>query len=447
MIVLLLTVFAVGYVGIATEHNINIDKSATALLTGILCWTIFITMADVPSEFLSREEFAKHITEGVFLEHVGDIASILFFLMGAMAIVELIDAHGSFDLMTRKITTQNIVTLLWIVVSFTFILSAALDNLTSTIVMISILRKLIKNVKMRMLFVSMVVLSANAGGAWSPIGDVTTTMLWIGGQITTLAIVKSLIAPSIICIIVPTVLVSAILKRKRFELGKIPGQGNDELFYHNEQLGVDEFEKKLVFAVGVGLLLFVPIFKTLTHLPPFAGILFGLGALWLLTEILHRAKPHKLRKELSVVGVLKKVDMPSVLFFMGILLAISALDVAKILETTAHWLDTTIQNNTIVGLAIGLLSAVVDNVPLVAASMGMYSLETFPQDHAFWQFIAYCAGTGGSCLIIGSAAGVAAMGMERISFGWYFKNISFLALIGYLAGAVAYLASIGTFKI
>lgn len=350
--------------------------------------------------------------------------------MGAMTIVELIDAHDGFEVITNAITTLSKRKLLWIICFLTFFLSAVLDNLTTTIVMVSLLRKLIDDKNDRMLFIGMVVIAANAGGAWSPIGDVTTTMLWIGGQVTTKNIIMNLIIPSLVCLIVPLLAVSFTIK------GNIerPISANE-----GEKPSASSFQRKMIFFSGLGILLFVPVFKTITHLPPFMGMLFGLGLLWIISELLHKDKDESDKNAYSVLYALRKIDMPSVLFFLGILIAISALQSTGQLGQLASLMDEKIGNINIIVISIGLLSAIVDNVPLVAASMGMYDLQTYPTDHYFWEFLAYCAGTGGSALIIGSAAGVAAMGMKKINFFWYFKKISWLALIGYIAGALTYI--------
>jgi len=350
----------------------------------------------------------------------------LFFLLGAMAIVELIDAHDGFDVITSRIKTSDQLKLLWIISIITFFLSAVLDNLTTTIVMVSLLRKLIGEKKTRMFFVSMVVLAANAGGAWSPIGDVTTTMLWIGGQVTSVNLMMHLFIPSMVCLIVPLAFLSFSMK------GKV---SKPDLVESIQTEKTTDFEKRFVLALGIGALVFVPFFKTITHLPPFMGMLFGLAILWIVTEFMHKNKNDADKDSYSVMHALRKADVPSVLFFLGILVAISALESTHQLQDLAQWMDAKIGNLDIIVISIGLLSSIVDNVPLVAAGMGMYDMATYPTDHYFWSFLAYCAGVGGSCLIIGSAAGVAAMGMEKIDFLWYFKNVSWLALIGYLSGA------------
>lgn len=413
-------IFITGYAAIAFEHPLKINKTASALLTGVLCWVFYI-MGSADTNLVSDQLYA----------HLGQISGILFFLLSAMTIVELIDAHDGFDVITSKITTKDKRKLLWIISFVTFFLSAALDNLTTTIVMISLIRKLVSDKQTRMFFIGMVVIAANAGGAWTPIGDVTTTMLWIGGRITTGNIMIQLFLPSLMCILIPLVFLSFTMK------GQIENAGISE----NEQKGkTGAFEQKLILGLGIGALVFVPVFKTITHLPPFMGILYGLGVLWVATEIIHKNKNEEDKSVYSVVHALRKADVPSVLFFLGILVAISALDSTHLLANLAVYMDRTIGNLDIIVISIGLLSAIIDNVPLVAATMGMYDLQTFPIDHSFWEFIAYCAGTGGSCLIIGSAAGVAAMGMEKIDFFWYIKKMSGLALLGYFAGAFIYMA-------
>lgn len=419
MNLLIVAIFVIGYAAIAFEHPLKINKTASALFTGVLCWVIFImNSADTG------------VVSGKLYEHLGDISGILFFLLGAMTIVELVDAHDGFEVITSKIKTTNQLKLLWIISIVTFFLSAVLDNLTTTIVMVSLLRKLISNKEKRMFFLGMVVLAANAGGAWTPIGDVTTTMLWIGGQITTGNIMAHLFLPSLACLVVPLIFLSFSMK------GKIENQPTVENGHVNT---TSAFEKNLIFCLGIGALVFVPVFKTITHLPPFMGMLFGLSILWIVTEIIHKNKNDADKDVYSVVHALRKADVPSVLFFLGILVAISALESTHLLANMAAFMDKNIGNVNVIVIAIGLLSSVIDNVPLVAASMGMYDMARFPTDHYFWSFLAYCAGTGGSCLIIGSAAGVAAMGMEKIDFFWYLKKISWLALVGYFAGVGIFL--------
>lgn len=422
MFYLIIIAFVVGYLFIALEHNVHIDKTASALLTGVVCW-VLLTLGLTE---LLPEIAASHGLHGILLEHVGEIAEILFFLMGAMTIVELIDVHHGFSVITDKITTLNKVKLLWIISIITFFLSAALDNLTTAIVMAALLRKLIKKQEDLWFFGGMVIIAANAGGAWSPIGDVTTIMLWIGGQITAAKVISGVFLPSIVCLLVPLVYLT------------ITQKGNVEPTITNSAntgaIKVSKGEQQLIFWLGVGGLLFVPIFKNLTHLPPFMGMLGSLGVLWITTELLHRKKKDEDKAELMVAKVLKRIDTPSVLFFLGILLAVAALQTGGHLQMLANTLDKTFGDIFIVNTLIGVLSSIVDNVPLVAGAMGMYTMETYAQDHTFWQLLAYCAGTGGSILIIGSAAGVAIMGLLKINFIWYLKRISLLALSGYLAG-------------
>ena len=419
MIALIVTIFILGYIAIAFEHKIKINKAATALITGVLCWTVYILFS--PDKLFVGEELTMHM---------GDLSGILFFLLGAMTIVELIDAHDGFDIITTRIKQTDKRKLLWIVAFITFFLSAILDNLTTTIVIISLLRKLISNDKDRLFFAGIVVVAANAGGAWSPIGDVTTTMLWIGGQITAYSIIIKLILPSLVCLIVPLIYLSFKLKGEVVRPDAVDNVNTQSL---------SQKHQSIVFFSGVIILMLVPVFKTVTHLPPFMGILIGLGILWVITELLHSGKNDEDKHALSVVHALRKIDAPSILFFLGILVSISALQSIGALSGLEHWLSITIHNDTIIVIAIGLLSSVIDNVPLVAAVQGMYNLNQYPTDHYFWEFLAYAAGTGGSALIIGSAAGIAAMGMEKISFFWYLKTISLLALLGYFAGALTYI--------
>jgi Na+/H+ antiporter NhaD/arsenite permease-like protein len=351
--------------------------------------------------------------------------------MGAMTIVEVVDAHNGFDVITSRIRTSKLSALLWLVGFVTFFLSAMLDNLTTTIVMISLVRKLLAKHDDRLFFAGIIVIAANAGGAWSPIGDVTTTMLWIGGQITTLAIIKGVLLPSLVSMIVPLGMTAYALRGRDVV---VPQRVDSE-----QATLTTEFERKLMFFLGLGILVAVPVFKTVTHLPPFMGILFGLGILWLVGDLVHRHKEDESKQPLTLVHALSRIDMASLVFFVGILLAVATLEHTHILTSLAQWLDQTVGRQDVIVMIIGIASAVVDNVPLVAASMGMYSLAQFPADHFLWEFLAYCAGTGGSILIIGSAAGVAAMGLEKIHFFWYVRKISGLALIGYLAGAGTYL--------
>jgi Na+/H+ antiporter NhaD/arsenite permease-like protein len=416
MTIIVAIIFIVGYLAIAFEQSIKINKAASALLAGVICWAVYSLSGagELVSENLSH--------------HLSEIAGILFFLLGAMVIVELIDAHDGFEIITERIQSTNKKKLVWIIGFITFFLSAILDNLTTTIVMVSLLRKLIPSHKERLIFAGLVVIAANAGGAWSPIGDVTTTMLWIGHQITTVNIIIKTFLPALICFVVPAFVISMQMK------GSL-----DQSALKKEKLLSTGHERKTVFIIGIACLLFVPVFKTITHLPPYMGIIFGLGLMWLLTEMVHSGKDEAEKGLLSVNHALRKIDTPSILFFLGILLAVSALQSTGILTSLAGSLDRSIGNISIITIIIGFLSAIVDNVPLVAAAQGMYSLDQYPTDHFFWEFLAYCSGTGGSILIIGSAAGVAAMGMEKIQFGWYLKKIAWLAILGYLAGAGVFL--------
>jgi Na+/H+ antiporter NhaD/arsenite permease-like protein len=444
---LMAAVFVIGYLCIALEHPIKIDKAASAIFTAVVCWTILVLGAD---QIFAGTSGEVHGIPTELRHHLGEIAEILFFLLGAMTIVELVDAHDGFKVITDRIATSNRVALVWLVSFITFFLSAVLDNLTTTIVMVSLLRKLVRPGEERWLFVGMVVIAANAGGAWSPIGDVTTTMLWIGNQITTLGIMQQLFLPSLICLLVPLLLVSPRLNGELERPTVAPT-------FEEASDPTTPFERRLVFFMGIGALVFVPVFKSLTHLPPYMGMLLGLSVLWVTTELLHRDKNQEDKHPLSVVGVLRRVDTSSVLFFLGILLAVSSLASAGHLNQVAAWLREGLGNIYAINVAIGLLSAVVDNVPLVAGAMKMYPLvdptvlaggagdaqwlQHFVRDGKFWELLAYCAGTGGSCLIIGSAAGVAAMGMERIDFFWYLRRISLLALAGYLAGAATFIGA------
>ncbi len=419
MITVLLIVFALGYLVITLEHKIKINKSATALITAVVCWTLIISNAS------NKEQIIEQLSH-----HLSSISEIVFFLLGAMTIVEIIDAHDGFQNITESIKTGNKTKLIWLISLITFFLSAVLDNLTSTIVMISILNKLVNDKKTKWLLLGLVIISANAGGAWSPIGDVTTTMLWIGGQISALNIIKQTFFASLISMVVPTLIINYLIK------GKIELKSKVE---YNLNYTSNSFERNLIFYVGIGCLLFVPIFKTITHLPPYLGMLLSLGIIWTLTEMIHNKKNEDEKGNLSVNHALKKIDTPSILFFFGILMSISSLESVEILPQIATKLNNSIGNINIVAICIGLLSAVFDNVPLVAALQSMYSLNEYPQDHYFWELLAFTAGTGGSCLIIGSAAGVAVMGMEKIDFFWYLKKISWIALIGFVAGISVFL--------
>ncbi|MDX9747838.1 MAG: sodium:proton antiporter NhaD [Paludibacter sp.] len=418
MTALIVTVFVICYIAIAMEHSLNVNKTAPALIAGVVTWAIYSHFT--PDKALLNFEL---------IEHMGDISSILFFLFGAMTIVELIDAHDGFEIVTDKIRQTQKKRLIWIISLFTFFLSAILDNLTTTIIMVSLLRKLIADKKDRLLFIGMVVIAANAGGVWTPIGDVTTTMLWIGGQISSADTIMYLFLPAIATVSIPAFILSL---RMKGTVKRSPLLEKESKYTPNKK------QKRNMLVLGVLTLISVPVFKYFTHLPPFMGILLGVAVLWVYTDYLHRkSNPHDVKK-VSLIGAIHRVDLSSILFFLGILLAVAALEVSQILVGVSHWLETAIGNQRLITLAIGFLSSVVDNVPLVAATQGMYDIAQYPMNHELWQFLAYCAGTGGSILIIGSAAGVAAMGMEKIDFFWYVKHISWLAALGYLAGAGIY---------
>ena len=419
MITALIVVFVLAYAAIALEHPLKINKSASALIGAGLLWTIYAVASNNP-EVVSHE----------LSESLINTAQIVFFLIGAMTIVEVIDAHNGFDVVTRRIRTTQMSSLVILLGVVTFFLSAVLDNLTTTIVMVSLVKKLLEKRADRLLIAGLIIIAANSGGAWSPIGDVTTTMLWIGGQITPVEIVTGLILPSLANLIVPMLIISYLYRGKRVEA---PVAIND-----NTHDSTSAAERNVVFFLGLGVLIAVPVFKTLTHLPPFMGVFFGLGLLWLVADLMHKNKDDDQKHHLTLVHALTRIDMSSIVFFIGILLAVATLEHSHVLTDLAGYLDETIGRLDIIVFLIGIASAIVDNVPLVAASMAMYSMEQYPPDSFLWEFLAYCAGTGGSILIIGSAAGVAAMGLEKIEFIWYVKNISLLALAGYIAGAVVY---------
>ena len=419
MLTALVVVFVIAYTAIALEHPLKINKSASALIGAGLLWTIY-AMATADHDVVTHQ----------LGESLMGTAQIAFFLMGAMTIVEVVDAHNGFEVITKRIRTQQLSTLMWLVGFVTFFLSALLDNLTTTIVMISLMRKLLANHADRLFFAGIIVIAANSGGAWSPIGDVTTTMLWIGGQITSMSIIASVFPAAAVSLLVPLAITAYVLRGRPVI--------SPEHLDMDHGLKTTEFERNAMFFLGLGILVAVPAFKTITHLPPFLGILFGLGILWLVGDLIHRNKEDEYKNHLTLVHALSKIDMSSLVFFIGILLAVATLEHTHILSSLAQWLDQTIGRLDIIVLVIGLVSAIVDNVPLVAASMGMYDLSKYPTDHFLWEFLAFCAGTGGSILIIGSAAGVAAMGLEKIDFFWYVRKISGLALVGYLAGAGTY---------
>lgn len=452
MLVALIIIFVIGYLLIALEHPIKIDKTATALLLGMVLWIVYVLFSEtlVPmadpeglSEYLAKHPGMEHgalnyVLNVQIVESLGDITQTLFFLIGAMTIVELVDCHGGFQIITKRITTRQKRQLLWILCLTTFFMSAVLDNLTTTIVMIMLLRKLVADQKERWIFAAMIVIAANTGGAWSPIGDVTTIMLWVKGNVTALALIKYVLLPSVVAMVLPVFIAQYWLKG---ELAPTNDQGKDSYF-------TTEKEKRTIFFLGVGGLIFVPIFKSITHLPPFVGILFVLSLLWIYTEIFYNGKMLARAQEHRLPSVISHIDMPSILFFLGILMAVAVLEHTGILRMLAVSLDESVHNVYVINVILGVLSSIVDNVPLVAAAMGMYPVEpatatgyaaNFMVDGTFWEFLSYCAGVGGSILIIGSAAGVIAMGLEKINFGWYLKRVSLLALLGYLAGAGVYI--------
>lgn len=419
MVLGLLLVFFIGYLAITFEGVLKINKSAVALITAVLCWILIIF--DTPEKNIVLEALSHHLSE---------ISEILFFLLGAMTIVELIDAHDGFQNIVDRIKTTHKTKLIWLIGLITFFLSAVLDNLTTNIVMASILNKLVADQKTKWRLLGLVVISANAGGAFSPIGDVTTTMLWIGGQVTALNIIKQSFFASFICMAIPAIIINYTIKgRIIFKNEETP----------NLNFTTNAKERNFIFVAGIVCLLFVPVFKTLTHLPPYMGMLFCLGVMWVITEVIHNKKHESEKGLLSVNHALRKIDTPSILFFFGILLSVSSLQYVGVLPKMAQQLNEVIGNINGVAISIGFLSAVFDNVPLVAALQNMYTLQTYPTDHYFWELIAYTAGTGGSILIIGSAAGVAIMGMEKIDFFWYLKNISWIALVGFLCGAAVFI--------
>lgn len=415
----LVVTFVAIYAAIALEHPLKVNKSASALIGSGLLWTIY-AMSTGDHSLVNRQ----------LGESLTGTAQIAFFLMGAMTIVEVVDAHNGFEVITSHIRTTSLVSLLCLTGIVTFLLSSVFDNLATTIVMISMMKKMLKDEEDRLFFAGIIIIAANAGGAWSPIGDVTTTMLWIGGQITPLAIMQGLFPASAVNMAIPLTIACYFLKGRRTV--------SPEKDMPDAAGGTSLFERNLMFSMGIGILMAVPVFKTVTHLPPFMGILFGLGILWLIGNVVHRDKDDGEKEHLTLVHALKNIDMASIMFFIGILMSVATLEHAGILTGLAHWLAGTVGRDDVIVSIIGLTSAIVDNVPLVAASMGMYGMTQYPADCFLWEFIAYCTGTGGSILVIGSAAGVAAMSLERINFLWYLKRISWLALAGYFGGIAVY---------
>ena len=456
MLTTLVVIFIIGYLAIALEHPLRVDKTASALLLGMLMWIIYAMGAESVVPKISAESFnhfleshpmlqgkslhrqaLEYVLNVDIVEQLGDIMQTLLFLIGAMTIVEMIDVHGGFRVITDHINTRDKKRLLWIISFVTFFMSAILDNLTTTIVMLMLLRKLITQQDERWLYAGMIIIAANSGGAWSPIGDVTTIMLWVSGNISAPALLSYVLVPSLVSMLVPLFIVSRQLT------GDLPPR--DTVIEKNSH--ITGRQRATMFYLGVGGLIFVPIFKSFTHLPPFVGMLFVLGALWVFTEIFYNSQMLEQAKELRLPKVISRVDMPSILFFLGILMAVAVLQCTGILTEIAGFLDEKIHNVYIIGLVLGVLSAIVDNVPLVAGVMGMYPVAdpaatgyaaNFVIDGTFWELMSYCAGVGGSILIIGSAAGVIVMGIEKINFGWYLKKFSWVAFLGYLSGAAVY---------
>jgi len=432
---LIVVVFVIGYLCIALEGFTKINKAAIALLMFVGCWTLFMIN---PGEYIAglTPETTASTIAGIIDHHLGGTAETLFFLMGAMTIVEVVDKNGGFNFVRDILQTRGKRTLLWRIVFITFFLSAILDNLTTSIVMIMVLRKLVPNHKDRMIYASLVIIAANSGGAFSPIGDVTTIMLWNKGVITAAGVMEEIFIPSLVSMIIPTLLLQRSLKG---ELALV----DSNMATDYEVLDFSKTQRKIIFALGVGGLIFVPIFKSITHLPPFVGILLVLGVLWTATEIFYRAE-HGDNEGIKhrVANLIAHIEMSTILFFLGILMAVACLEEIKVLENLGIWLnDVSAGNHFIVTGLIGVLSSIVDNVPLVAGCMGMYTVTPtgdMAVDGIFWQLLAYCAGVGGSILIIGSAAGVVVMGLEKISFGWYLKRVTGAAFIGYLVGILCY---------
>ncbi|MDF9828862.1 sodium:proton antiporter NhaD [Parabacteroides sp. PF5-6] len=461
-------IFLVGYLMIALEHPLRINKAGTALLTGTVLWVLYtfsaqdlipLVSSEAFKEFLEghpallsvpfAEQCSRFVVDHQVLESVGEIAETLIFLIGAMITVELIDTHGGFMFVTNRITTRDRKKLLILISILTFFFSAVLDNLTTSIVMIMLVRKLIGDVKERWVFGSIIIIAANSGGAWSPIGDVTTIMLWVRGNVSTGETIPNLFLPSLISAAIPVMIACSRMRGQVTPPIHFKEDSNSELLK-----ALKKREKLSILILGVACLIFVPIFKTITHLPPFMGILFGVGLLWVFTDIMYRWNRIEDDLRLSLNKVVHRIDGTTLLFFLGILMAVDALRAAGILGEFSVWLDGAVGNVYAVNMIIGALSSIVDNVPLVAGAIGMYPVANeamvaaaadpaymaqFMVDGVFWQFLAYCAGVGGSMLIIGSAAGVVVMGLERIPFGWYLKNITWMAAIGYVAGAFFYI--------
>lgn len=459
MITAIIIVFVIGYIIIALEHPIRVDKTATALLLGMVLWTLYafgveelvpVANPEALNEYLANNpslqgeslhtQAMEYMINVEIVEHLGDIAQTVIFLLGAMTIVELVDVHGGFNVITSHIRTRSKRRLLWVMAIVTFFMSAILDNLTTTIVMLTLLRKFIPHKQERWIFAACIVIAANSGGAWSPIGDVTTIMLWMKGNITVVALIKYVLLPSLVSMLLPVWILSRGIH------GELTHANADLL---DSQTMISSRERALIFYLGVGGLIFVPVFKTITHLPPFIGILLVLGVLWTFTECFYNGKMLERAKQLRIPKVISRIDMPSVLFFLGILMAVAVLQSTGVLSAMASFLDTEIHNIVVIDTLLGALSSIIDNVPMVAGVMGMYPVADpgtvgyfadFVVDGHFWGLLSYCAGVGGSILIIGSAAGVITMGIEKMNFGWYLRKVSLPALGGYLAGVMVYVA-------
>ncbi len=466
MITLMILTFVVGYIFIATEHEIGVNKAATAIVLGMSLWVMYMFSGTDVISGINTESFkhflasnadyqalplakqcVKFVTNFQIVEFLGEHSQIIFYLIGAMTIVELIDIHGGFTVVTNKITTTKKSKLLWILAVITFFMSAVLDNLTTAIVMTMLVRKMVSVQRERWLYSAMVIIAANSGGAWTPTGDVTTIMLWINENVTTLAILKGLFLPAVVSMLIPLTFISKMLGRGSVEK---PAKAEKE----NSLSVVSYSERVTILSLGISAFLFVPVFKAITGLPPFMGVIIGLGVIWIYMEFVYnRKKEMPPSRQFRVQNIIGRIDITTILFFLGILMAVAALQSAGILAGVSKFLDENVRNVYIINTIIGMLSAVVDNVPLVAGAMGAYEMPTleaaaiatdpvyamnFVQDGIFWQSLAYCAGVGGSILIIGSAAGVVVMGLEKITFSWYMKNISFIMLVGYLAGIAVF---------
>jgi Na+/H+ antiporter NhaD/arsenite permease-like protein len=429
---LIVIVFCIGYLCIALESLTKVNKAAIALLMCVFCWTLLMMGPSAYYPAIPGEEVVHHIAE-VIEHHLGDAAGTLFFLMGAMTIVEIVDSNGGFNFVRDTMKTRSKRKLMWRVAFMTFFLSAILDNLTTSIVMIMVLRKLVQSRGDRLIYAALVVVSANSGGAFSPIGDVTTIMLWIKGVITTQGVITEIFIPSLVSMIIPAFIISLHLKGKFDKEQNLPKATTSQF---------TKIQRDIIFWLGVGGLVFVPIFKTITHLPPFMGILLVLGILWTTTEIFHYNTDEDDTMAKRVSDIMSKIDLSTIMFFLGILMAVAVLQEIGVLTAMGEGLNEAFSGNYyLINGIIGVLSSIVDNVPLVAGCMGMYPVAAegaMAVDGIFWQLLAYCAGVGGSMLIIGSAAGVVVMGLEKITFGWYLKNITWIAFVGYLCGILVY---------